>query len=141
MKFTNLELEKCAAREAAMRKNVFAKRGIGPKEEREIAMMEAIATHFQTLPGPTGGYPHGKLNSDDEGGINVALSSRMAPDGTRMVQFNFGKPVAWLSLPREQAVAFASLILKHAGVAIEIGVIGDAEDSGRRGQGDQKVEP
>jgi len=32
-----------------MRKNVFAKRGIGPKEEREIAMMEAIAAHFKKL--------------------------------------------------------------------------------------------
>jgi hypothetical protein len=49
LKFTNRELEKCAAREAAMRKNVFAKRGIGPKEEREIAMMEAIAAHFKKL--------------------------------------------------------------------------------------------
>lgn len=92
-------------------------------------------------PGPTGDYPHGRLADDDEGGINVALSNHMAPDGSRMVRFDFGKPVAWLSLPREQAVAFASLILKHAGVAIEIGVIGDAEDLGRRGQGDQKVEP
>lgn len=92
-------------------------------------------------PGPTGDYPHGKLYEDDEGGINVALSNHEAPDGTLMVRFDFGKAVKWLSLPREQAVAFASLILKHAGVAIEIGVIGDAEDLGRRGQGDQEVEP
>jgi hypothetical protein len=91
-------------------------------------------------PGPTGDYPHGKLYPDDEGGINVAIGHHTAPDGTRMVRFDFGKPVAWLSLPREQAVAFASGILKHAGVAIEIGVMGDAEDLGRRGQSDQKVE-
>jgi hypothetical protein len=85
-------------------------------------------------PGPTGDYPHGKLGPDDEGGINVALSHHDAPDGTPMVRFDFAKPVAWLSLPRDHAVAFAFLILKHAGcVEVEIR---DAEDLGRRGQGD-----
>ena len=91
-------------------------------------------------PGPTGDYPHGKLNPDDEGGINVALSRQTAPDGTPMVQLDFGKPVAWLSLPREQAIAFALLILKHATGArgftvTDAGPI-DAEDLGRRGQSD-----
>lgn len=65
-------------------------------------------------PGPTGDFPHGKLYADDEGGINVAISSHIAPDGSQMVRFDFGKPVAWLSLPREEALAFASLIVKHA---------------------------
>jgi hypothetical protein len=142
--FTNRELEKCAAREVAMRKNVFGKRGIGPKEEREIALMEAIAAHFkkladqaladQALAGPTGDFPHGKLSPDDEGGINVALSHFNAPDGTRMVRLDYGKEVAWLALQREEAVAFASLILRHAGVGIEIGAMGDAGDPREGGQ-------
>jgi hypothetical protein len=92
-------------------------------------------------PGPTGDFPHGKLSPDDEGGINVALSHFTAPDGTLMVRLDYGKPVSWLALPRVQAVAFASLILKHCGIGVEIGVVGDAENLGRRGQGDQKVEP
>jgi hypothetical protein len=64
--------------------------------------------------GPTGDFPHGKLNPDDEGGINVAISRHVAPDGTQMVRFDFGKPVAWLSLPRDRAILFANTILKFA---------------------------
>jgi hypothetical protein len=92
--------------------------------------------------GATGDFPHGKLSNDDEGGINVALSGHLAPDGTPMVRLNFGQPVAWLSLPRDQAIQFAMAILKHAGLRgmIVIGEGGDdAEDSRRRGQGDQEV--
>jgi hypothetical protein len=75
--------------------------------------------------GPTGDFPHGKLNDDDEGGINVALSRHRAPDGTQMVRLDFGpKPVAWLSLPSEQAIHFAMSLLKFAGLRGMI-VIGD----------------
>jgi hypothetical protein len=84
-------------------------------------------------PGPTGDYPHGKLGPDDEGGIGVALSHFTAPDGTRMVRLDFGKPVSWLALPHAHAVAFALLILKHTGIEVEIG---DARDLGEGGQGD-----
>jgi hypothetical protein len=96
-------------------------------------------------PGPTGDYPHGKLSPDDEGGINVALSHHFAPDGSLMVRLDFGKPIAWLSLPRDEAVAFAMVILKHAGfmgsVIVGDGGMIDAEDLGRRRQGDSEVEP
>jgi hypothetical protein len=47
--FSHRELEKCAAREVAMRRNVFRKRGMTPDREREIEMMEAIAAHFKQL--------------------------------------------------------------------------------------------
>jgi hypothetical protein len=65
--------------------------------------------------GPTGEFPHGKLSDDDEGEINVAISRHVAPDGSQMVRFDFGKPVAWLSLPREQALALAAVIIQQAG--------------------------
>jgi hypothetical protein len=45
--FTNRQLEKCAAREVAMRTNVFRKRGMTDDRRREIAMMEAIRDHFK----------------------------------------------------------------------------------------------
>jgi hypothetical protein len=61
--------------------------------------------------GPTGEFPHGKMGPDDEGGINVAVGI----DEFGLVRFVFGKPVTWLSLPREQAVEFAKLILTKAG--------------------------
>lgn len=87
-------------------------------------------------PGPTGDFPHGKLSEDDEGGINVALSRHLAPDGTPMVRIDFGKPVAWLSLPRDQAIEFALTMMKHAGfvgsVIVGPGEIIDASDPRRR---------
>ena len=47
--FTYREMEKCAAREVAMRRNVFAKRGWNDVRTRELAIMEAIAAHFKQL--------------------------------------------------------------------------------------------
>lgn len=47
--FTYRQLQSCAAREAALRKNVYAKHGITADRERELAMMLAIAEHFKML--------------------------------------------------------------------------------------------
>jgi hypothetical protein len=71
-------------------------------------------------PGPTGDFPHGKLDDDDEGGIKVAISGHLAPDGTPMVRLDFGKSLAWLSLPRQQAILFAMSLLKFAGLSVVI---------------------
>lgn len=62
--------------------------------------------------GATGQYPKGKLNPYDEG----ELSMGVAHDSVGNVHFNFGKEIAWFALPQEQAINFAKLILKHAGV-------------------------
>lgn len=44
------KLQKCAEREAAMRKNVYPKKGpITLKRMEEIEMMDAIAAHFKAL--------------------------------------------------------------------------------------------
>jgi hypothetical protein len=84
--------------------------------------------------GPTGDFPHGKLNPDDEGGLNIAIGSDA--DGKNVV-IRFGKEVAWIALPQEQAVQFAMTILRHArmhGVIVMDGE-NDAPDTGRSGQG------
>lgn len=47
--FSFRDMEKCAAREVAMRKTVYRKREMTPAREREIALMEAIAAHFKEL--------------------------------------------------------------------------------------------
>jgi hypothetical protein len=88
--------------------------------------------------GPTGDFPQGKLSADDQGGLNVALSHHVAPDGTVMVRMDFGTPVAWLSLPQEMAIEFALSILKHTGVrTVQITHGGgDASNLEGRGQGD-----
>jgi hypothetical protein len=52
MTFTAYELMKCAERELALRRAVYAKRDAStytPAHKREIAMMEAIVDHFMGL--------------------------------------------------------------------------------------------
>lgn len=61
--------------------------------------------------GPTGEFPQGKLNDDDEGELHMGVAYDKL-DG--IVRVDFGKPVAWLGLPPPQAVALAQLLLKHA---------------------------
>lgn len=62
--------------------------------------------------GATGRYPDGSLGADDEG----ELAMRMARDERGYVHIDFGKPVTWFALPREQAIEFAKLMLKHCGI-------------------------
>lgn len=62
--------------------------------------------------GATGQYPDGSLGPHDEG----ALQMGVAHDSKGTVILNFGKEVSWIGMPPEQAINFARLILRHAGV-------------------------
>jgi hypothetical protein len=64
--------------------------------------------------GATGQFPDGKITEDDEGELQFAVGSN--PD-ENLVSVRFGKPVAWLALPPENARALAQLLLKHADLA------------------------
>jgi hypothetical protein len=66
---------------------------------------------MRSLFGPTGDFPQGKLNPDDEGALNVGVTNK---DG--VVVINFGTPVAWFGMPTDQAIEFAKLIMRNAGV-------------------------
>lgn len=57
-----------------------------------------------------GTFSHGQVEPTDEGDIKIAV----ARDKDN-VRIEFGKPVAWLAFPREQATALAKLLFKHAG--------------------------
>lgn len=59
--------------------------------------------------GATGLYPDGKLISEDEGQLKLAVAN----NGNEVI-INFGKPIAWLGFPPTQALEFAKLIEKHA---------------------------
>jgi hypothetical protein len=59
--------------------------------------------------GPTGEFPQGKLNADDEGALNCAISHENG-----CVRIDFGKPVAWLVSEPEPALEFAAAIIRHA---------------------------
>lgn len=60
--------------------------------------------------GGTGKFPFGKLNEDDEGELRAAV--RHTAEG--FVRIDFGKPVAWVTLPPAYAREFAKIILEHA---------------------------
>jgi hypothetical protein len=64
--------------------------------------------------GATGTFPYGHLNDDDQGALKIAVAYDKL-DG--IVRVDFGKPVAWLGLPKDQTIAFARALLKHAGAS------------------------
>lgn len=73
-----------------------------------------IQERFKTAPeglGATGRYPEGKLGAHDEGEIAFAVA---ADPKNKKVLINFGKPVAFLGMNREQAVALAHLLIQKA---------------------------
>ncbi len=59
--------------------------------------------------GATGKFPDGKMNPEDEGELQLGV----AHDQDNVI-INFEKPVAWLGLPRKEALQFAQMIANHA---------------------------
>ena len=49
------------------------------------------------------------LDDDDEGGLTAIISKHKG-----RVRVDFGKPITWFSLPPEDAITFASLMIGHA---------------------------
>ena len=69
---------------------------------------DALAALRQT--GATGDFPAGKLTPDDEGALMCGIGEL---DGK--VRIDFGpKPIAWLALEADQALAFAAAIIDRA---------------------------
>lgn len=62
--------------------------------------------------GATKDFPKGKLNEADEGGLNLAVTHTDGADGRVIV--HFGSPVVWIGFTREEAIAIAEMIKKHA---------------------------
>lgn len=61
--------------------------------------------------GATGSFPQGHLSDDDQGGLRMAVAYDKL---NGIVRVEFGKPVAWLGLPPDNAVQLANLLLRHA---------------------------
>jgi hypothetical protein len=64
--FSSRQLQKCAEREAAMRRNVFTKCGMTDERRFEIAKMDAIAAHLK------------KLADDEAKAMQLVLEGRAA---------------------------------------------------------------
>lgn len=73
------------------------------RDIREMALDSAL--------GATGDFPRGKVNAQDEGEISMATA---ADQRTQTVIINFGKPVAWLALEYEDAMALSESIRDKA---------------------------
>jgi len=61
--------------------------------------------------GPTGKYPDGKLNENDEGEIQIGVA---ADTEHQKVILNFGVPVAWIGFTAEQALELADSLRQNA---------------------------
>lgn len=61
--------------------------------------------------GALGVFSEGQCAPDDEGDLRIAIA---ADTKAKLVRIDFGKPVGWLGLPKEQALAWASKIAEKA---------------------------
>lgn len=62
--------------------------------------------------GPTGTFPRGIARPGDEGALRIAISD---PDSRGNIHIDFGTPVEWIALPREEIIDLARLLLRKAG--------------------------
>lgn len=62
--------------------------------------------------GATGTFSLGKIDDSDEGDLKLGVAFDKL---NGIVRVDFGKPVAWLGMPPEQAIQFGKLLLKNAG--------------------------
>lgn len=63
-------------------------------------------------PGPTGDYPNGKLNEQDEGGLNIQVGTDA---GRRVVLMDFGVPTPWIGMTPKDAMKVADMLREQAG--------------------------
>ena len=59
--------------------------------------------------GPTGEFPEGQLNPEDEGEIRIAITHDKG-----VVVLAFGKPISWIGLPPQIAKELGAKIIIHA---------------------------
>lgn len=59
--------------------------------------------------GPTGDYPNGKLDFDDDGGIRVDLSTYRG-----RIILSFSVPITWLGMNPDQAITIAEKMIEYA---------------------------
>jgi len=68
--------------------------------------------------GPTGRFPHGKLDSTDDGELCVAVNHWVVvkKDGSRipMVKIDLGTPVTWIAMTADEARNFAKTVIEVA---------------------------
>lgn len=66
--------------------------------------------HDRPSLGPTGAFPQGRLNPEDEGEIRMGVTVH---DGK--VVMDFGKPTAWIGMDPRQARELGETLIRRAG--------------------------
>lgn len=61
--------------------------------------------------GPTGRFPRGKLNEEDQGEIQMAIGTDLVKN---VVMVHFGAPMKWLALDRTTALAMSESLRQKA---------------------------
>lgn len=81
--------------------------------EEELARQRELVQTFANQVAGTAKrkYPSGRIGGEDDGELALMVAADTAKG---IVRIEFGKPVAWLAMPPEEAIAFANLIRKHA---------------------------
>ncbi len=74
---------------------------------QDVLRRDAKAHSF----GSTGEFPEGVLDDTDEGEIRLGIA---ADHDRQLVHFNFGKPVAWFSMTKQQAIDIAASLVTKA---------------------------
>lgn len=82
----------------------------GTYREAIAAAMNQVDARYPII-GATGNFPDGKVSEDDEGEIQFGMAAD--PDN-EMVHIDFGKPVAWLRVPGQDAITIAVTMLDKA---------------------------
>ena len=82
--------------------------------EKENELSKELRELMKDAPplGATGQFPRGKLHKEDEGEFRFAIATDLK---RQVVHIDFGKSVAWLGLPKKEALALAKMIREHAG--------------------------
>ena len=78
----------------------------------DIEALKAFQPWNKRPLGARGTFSHGKVQDDDQGDIKIGIAY---DDLNGIVRIDFGKPVAWLGFPPEQAVELGKLLLRKAG--------------------------
>jgi hypothetical protein len=82
--------------------------------EQKQQALNGFMRELGITPGETGNFPEGKLDATDEGELQMLVSS-----SDDIIKIDFGKKVAWIGMPKAQAMQFAIIILQHCGATFE----------------------
>ena len=77
---------------------------------------DSVLKELEPKLGATGKFPDGKMDPTDEGELKLMISHSA---DNKIIRLDFGKPTAWIGLPKEHAVQLAMLLLQHAGARFE----------------------